>query len=155
MVRDCFTIVIASAFLASCASSGPTGTEVLNESIKSNIARLVIYRASSMGFAVQPDYMIDGKRAATSQAGGFVVCNLPPGHHEIAVDNLAISNNFFGSGSEKMSIDLRAGSTTYVSASPQMGLMTPGQITLMNVTENQGRSDTASLHKTDSSCSRT
>jgi hypothetical protein len=42
---------------------------------------------------------------------------------------------------------LRAGSTAYLSAEPQMGIVTPGQITLVQVTENQGRADVASLHQ--------
>jgi len=113
---------------------------------------LVIYRNAVMGFAVQPDYVVDGKSVAGSQPNGFVVCHLPPGRHEVAVANFPLSNNFFGSGSERMTVDLRAGTTTYFSASPQLGIMTPGQITLIQVAEAQGRADTANLHQINSSC---
>jgi hypothetical protein len=63
---------------------------------------------------------------------------------------MPLSTNLFGHGSEKMSVDPRAGSTVYPSAEPQMGIVTPGQITLIQVTENQGRADVANLHQTTS-----
>ena len=108
-----------------------------------------------MGLAVQPDYVIDGHVIAGSQPVGFVVCDLAPGRHEVAVGNLPLSTNLFGRGSEKVSVDLRAGSTAYLAAEPQVGIMTPGQITLIQVTENQGRADVANLHQTNSVCGRT
>jgi hypothetical protein len=52
---------------------------------------------------------------------------------------MPLSTNLFGHGSERISIDLRAGSTAYLSADPQLGIMTPGRITFVQVTENQGR----------------
>jgi hypothetical protein len=107
-----------------------------------------------MGFAVQPDYLVDGRVIAGSQPAGFVVCDLSPGHHDVAIANLPLSNNLFGHGSEKMSVDLRAGSTAYLSAEPQVGIMMPGQITLIQVTENQGRTDVANLHQTNSACGK-
>jgi hypothetical protein len=114
----------------------------------------VIYRASVVGFAVQPDYVVDGKSVGGSQPNGFVLSHLPPGRHEVAIANLPFTNNFFGSGSEKMTVNLRAGTTTYLAASPQLGIMLPGQVTLTQVSESQGRTDTASLHRIDSSCGR-
>lgn len=50
--------------------------------------------------------------------------------------------------------DLRAGSTTNLSAQPQMGLVTPGAITLSQVTEGRGSADVASLHQSGASCGR-
>jgi hypothetical protein len=152
-MRGYLAIFVAAAFLAGCAS-GPTGGEIITGSVKSSATRLVIYRASSMGFAVQPNYVVDGRVIAGSQPAGFVVCDLSPGRHEVAVANLPLSNNLFGSGSEKMSVDLHPGSTAYLSAAPQLGIMMPGQITLMQVTENQGRSDVADLHQTNSVCGK-
>jgi hypothetical protein len=66
----------------------------------------------------------------------------------------SLSTNRFGHGSEKVSLDLRAGSTAYLSAEPQMGIVTAGQITLIQVTENQGRTDVANLHQTSSVCGK-
>ena len=122
--------------------------------VRLSAARLVIYRSSALGFAIQPNYVVDGRVIAGSQPGGFVVCDLPPGPHEVAVANMALSTNLFGHGSEKASIDLRPGSTAYLSAEPQMGLMTPGQITLIQVTENQGRTDVARLHQINGVCGK-
>jgi hypothetical protein len=111
-----------------------------------------LYRSSPLGLAIQPDYVIDGKATAGSQPNGFVVCDLPPGHHEVAVANMPFSSNLFGSGSERMTVDLHSGSTTYLSAEPLLGIVTPGKITLKNVAAAQGRADTANLHQINSAC---
>lgn len=146
-------IVIVAALLSGCAS-GPTGVEALTDNVRPNASRLVIYRSSVMGFAVQPDYVVDGRVIAGSQPAGFVTCDLPPGRHEVSVANLPLSTNLFGHGSEKMSVDLHAGTTAYLSADPQMGIVTPGQITLVQVTENQGRADVAKLQQTKGACAK-
>ena len=146
-------IFVAAFLLAGCAS-GPMGSAALTDNVKANTARLVVYRSSALGFAVQPSYAVDGRVIGGSQAAGFVACDLPPGRHEVAVNNLPLSSNLFGQGSEKVSLDLRAGSTTYLSAQPQMGIVTPGAITLIQVTESQGRADVASLHQSNSSCGK-
>jgi hypothetical protein len=153
-MRSNVGIIIMAAFLSGCAT-GPTGRETLTDTVRSSEARLIIYRSSALGLAVQPNYVVDGRVIANSQPAAFVVCDMPPGPHEVAVANMPLSTNLFGRGSEKMNIDLRAGSTAYVAAEPQMGLVTPGQITFMQVTENQGRADVANLHQTKSVCGKT
>jgi hypothetical protein len=130
------------------------GGEALTDNVKASSARLVVYRSSALGFAVQPNYAVDGRVIGGSQAAGFLACDLAPGRHEVAVNNLPLSTNLFGQGSEKMSVELRAGSTTYLSAQPQMGIVTPGAITLIQVTESQGRADVASLHQSNGSCGK-
>ncbi|SRR5579883_186304 len=145
-MRGCLGIFVVAASLAGCAS-GPTGSETLTDNVRASAARLVIYRTSALGLAIQPNYMIDGRVVGSSQPSGFVACDLPPGPHEVAVNNMPLTTNLFGHGSEKLTVDLHPGSTAYLSADPQMGIVTPGQITLVQVTENQGRSDVASLHQ--------
>jgi hypothetical protein len=140
------------ALLTGCATSGPIGSDVLAGTIPTKSARLVIYRTSAVGLAIQPDYVVDGKNVASSQPNGFVLCHLPPGRHEVSVSNLPFSNNFFGDGAESMTVNLRAGTATYLSASPQMGVFTPGKITLKEVSESQGRADTAGFHQLNSAC---
>ncbi len=142
--------VVAAAAVTGCASSGPTGNEVLTGSINPASARVVIYRTSALGFAVQPDYMINGQRIAGSQPSGFIVCDLKPGTHEVAVNNTSFNVNLFG-GADKATLDLKPGTTTYFHAQPQPGL-TIGIITLSQVAEQQGRADTASLHKIEGAC---
>jgi hypothetical protein len=140
----------AALSLGGCASSGPTGDQVLNGGIKPEVARLVIYRPSVIGFAVQPDYLVNGHKVGTSQSKGFLLCELRPGPRQISVGNPELNVNF-GSGTDKVDVDLRAGVTTYLQAQPQLGL-TMGVITLQPVAESQGRSESAELHKTDSTC---
>jgi hypothetical protein len=123
----------------------------LTGSIAPSTSRLVIYRTSALGLAVQPDYIVDGQSVGNSQPNGFVVCELPAGRHEVAVGNMPINIQLFGGGSPKVEVTLRPGATTYLYAQPQLGL-TIGLVTLSEVTENQGRSDTAGLHKVESRC---
>jgi hypothetical protein len=98
-MRGCLGIFVVAAFLSGCAS-GPMGGEALTDNVKPTASRVVIYRASAMGLAVQPNYVVDGRVIAGSQPAGFVVCDLPPGHHEVAVNNMPLSSNLFGHGSE-------------------------------------------------------
>ncbi|HEY2526828.1 MAG TPA: hypothetical protein VGJ20_02595 [Xanthobacteraceae bacterium] len=126
------------------------GNEVLAGDQASTKSRVVIYRTSPAGLAVQPPYYIDGKSIALSTPLGFVVCHVGPGTHQVAVGNFPINVNF-GGGTDKASVTLRPGQTTYLKAEPQLGL-TVGVITLSEVTESQGKADTASLHKLDGSC---
>ena len=137
--------------LAGCATSGPLGQDVLATGVAPKQSRLVIYRTSALGFAIQPDYVIDGKAVAPSTPEGFVVCNLAPGKHNVSVGNFELNVNF-GGGTDKAGLNLRPGQTAYLKAEPQPGL-TMGVVTLSEVTENQGRADTASLHKLDGACS--
>jgi hypothetical protein len=144
-------IVVAGLLLSGCAMSGPTGSEIVTGSLPSGAARLVIYRTSPFGLAIQPDYMVDGQRVAASQPNGFVLCELPAGRHEVAVANMIISQNLFGVGSDKVTVDMRPGTTTYFHAQVQYGL-TAGALSLMQVADNQGRADIANLHKIDGTC---
>ena len=113
MRGGCLGIFVVAALLSGCAS-GPTGNVALTDNVKPGGSRLIIYRSSSLGFAVMPNYALDGRVIGGSQAAGFLSCDLPPGRHEVAVNNLPLSTNLFGQGSEKVSLDLRAGSTTYL-----------------------------------------
>ena len=149
-MRKCVAAAAAAVCLAGCASSGPVGSEVLTGSIRSDAARLVIYRSSALGFAVQPDYLVDGQKVGISTPNGFVVCELKPGNHEVAVGNASFNVNLFG-GSDRASLEMKPGTTTYLHAQPQPGL-TIGIITLSQVTEAQGKTDTQNLHKIESSC---
>jgi hypothetical protein len=143
-------LAAAGLLLSGCATGGPTGNEVLAGNLSPKKSRLVIYRTSPLGLAVQPQYSIDGKAVGSSTPEGFVVCHFNPGAHQVAVSNFELNVNL-GGGADKVSVTLRPGQTTYLKAEPQLGL-TIGVITLSEVTENQGKADTASLHKLESSC---
>lgn len=149
-MRAVSCVVGACLLLAGCATGGPLGKDVLAASIAPKKSRLVIYRTSILGFAVQPDYIIDGKAVAPSQPEGFVVCHLDPGPHQVAVGNFELNVNF-GGGSDRAGVTLKPGQTAYLKAEPQPGL-TIGVITLTEVTESQGQADTAALHKLNGAC---
>jgi hypothetical protein len=149
-MRNGLFMAAIGLILTGCASGGPLGKDVLVAPLAPQQSRLVIYRTSALGFAVQPDYMIDGKAVAASQPEGFVVCQLSPGKHDVSVGNFELNVNL-GGGNDKASLVLRPGQTAYLKAEPQMGL-TLGVITLSEVTENQGQADAASLHKIEASC---
>jgi hypothetical protein len=151
MMRAGLCVVAAGLLLSGCVTgSGPTGSEILAASMAPKKSRLVIYRTSPLGFAVQPPYSIDGKEVGSATPSGFVVCHLDPGPHQVAVGNFQLTVSLTG-GSDKVGVTMRPGQTTYLKADPQMGL-TVGVITLSEVTENQGRADTATLNKLDSAC---
>jgi len=141
----------AGLLLSGCVTSGgPTGSEILAGSVAPRKSRLVLYRTSPLGLAVQPQYSIDGRDVGASTPGGFVVCNLDPGTHRVAVGNFQLTVSLTG-GTDKISVTLRPGQTGYIKAEPQLGL-TVGVITLSEVTEGQGKADTASLNKLESPC---
>jgi hypothetical protein len=148
----------ALAFLAGCTSSYPSlpviptipmVPQLTTGSIGSVTSRLVIYRTAAPGRA---DYIVNGRSVGDSQPNGFVVCELPAGRHEVAVGTMPQNAQLFSSGSQTIEVDLQPGSTTYLYAQPQRGL-TMGLVTLSEVTESQGRAETAKLRKLESRCS--
>ena len=110
-----------------------------------------MYRISPIGLAIQPDYTIDGKAVAASQPSGFIVCDVSPGEHTVAVANIAGDQSIFNAGSEKAEVSVAPGQTAYFLAQPQMGLVV-GYLTVAQVSETQGRKDTASLSKIEGRC---
>jgi hypothetical protein len=137
IMRVGLRVAAAGLLVSGCVTNGgPTGSENLATSLAPKKSRLVIYRTSPFGFAVQPPYSIDGKAVGSSTPGGFVVCHLDPGTHQIAVGNFELTVSLTG-GTDKASVALRPGQTTWLRAEPQMGL-TIGVITLSEVQEAQG-----------------
>src|SRR5687767_16028516 len=97
--------------LAGCASSGPLGKDVLSAGIAPKKSRLVLYRTSALGFAVQPDYVIDVKPVAPSQPQGIVVCHLGRGKDPVSVGNFELNVNF-GGGSDKAGVAVPQGASS-------------------------------------------
>jgi hypothetical protein len=140
----------AALVCAGCASGGPPGSQVLTSSLAPNKSRIVIYRTSPLGFALQPAYQIDGKSVGNSQPSGFVACTVSPGKHEVRIANAA-RGQAFGGGTDIMTVTAATGRTTYLLATPQMGLVL-GEVHLTEVTESQGKTDTASLSQITGGC---
>lgn len=149
-MRGGVTVVVAAMMLAGCATSGPTGSEMLSLRAKPGTARLVIYRTSAFGLLIQPDYLVDGRRAGSAQPGGFVMCDLAPGRHAVSVANIPIALPLT-SDPDSVTVTLQAGTTTYLRGDPQPGIVT-GAITLTQVADSQGRNDTASLSRIETDC---
>jgi hypothetical protein len=149
-MRGRLIVLAATMVLAGCATSGQTGSEFLSLRPKAGTARLVIYRTSPLGLLIQPDYFVDGRKAGSSQPGGFVVCDLAPGRHAVSVGNvpfaLPLSND-----PDAVTVTLGVGTTTFLRGEPRMGVVL-GSIGLLQVAESQGRSDTASLYRIESDC---
>lgn len=149
-MRGGVAALAAAIVLGGCATSGPTGSEVLNLRGKPGTARLAIYRTSPLGLLIQPDYLVDGQKAGTAQPGGFVMCDLSPGRHSVSVANIPIALPLTNEP-DSMKVTLRSGTTTYLRAEPRAGIVA-GVMTLTHVAESQGRADTASLSRIDSDC---
>ncbi len=145
-----WNLLIVGFLVSGCASGGPKGSEILTGSIAPNTSRLVLYRVSPLGMAIQPNYMLNGKAVAPTQPSGFVVCDIAPGTYTVSIDNLSADMSLTG-GTDKTSVKLTPGQTTYLKAEPQFGLIV-GVITLSHVTPPQGQQDTASLSKIEGSC---
>jgi len=143
------TVLVAATMLAACAS-GPTGSEILNVGLKPGSARLVIYRTNPVGLLIQPDFVVDGRKAGTAQPGAFVMCDLSPGKHSVSVSNIPIALPL-SNAPDAITVTLRAGTTTYLRADPQMGIVA-GTITLTHVADGQGRADVASLTRIETDC---
>jgi hypothetical protein len=143
-------LATAAVCLVGCATSGPTGSEILSLRAKPGSARLVIYRTSPVGLLIQPDYIVDGHKAGSAQPGGFVVCDLAPGRHAVSAANIPIALPL-SNDPDSLTVTLRGGTTTYLRGEPRMGIVA-GSIALLQVSETQGRSDTASLYRIEGSC---
>jgi hypothetical protein len=148
-MRSRVTVVATAMMVAACAT-GPTGSEVLNAGVKPGTARLVMYRSNPVGLLIQPDYVVDGRKAGTAQPSAFVMCDLAPGKHSISVSNIPIALPL-SNAPDAITVSLRAGTTTYVRADPQMGIVA-GTITLTHVADGQGRADVTSLSRIDTDC---
>jgi hypothetical protein len=75
-------------------------------------ARLVFYRTSVLGAAVQPPVRVNGEKVGTATAQGFFVKDLPPGNYEISTATEV---------KRTLSVALEAGQTRYVRLEISMG----------------------------------
>jgi len=76
-------------------------------------ARLIVYRSSYMGFAIQPKVFVDGQETGRCKPGTTIAANLTPGEHTIASTTEV---------KRTLSVNLIAGKTTYVSCRTKMGI---------------------------------
>ena len=80
-------------------------------------SKLVIYRTSYAGFAVQPKVFVDGREAATCTPGRATTVNIAPGTHRLTARTLS---------EKELSVNVPAGGTSYVRCSLTVGLLVGG-----------------------------
>lgn len=79
--------------------------------------RLVIYRTSYMGLAVQPKVFVDGQQAGTCAPGQATTVNVSPGTHRVSATTLA---------EKAVEVSVPKGSTAYVRCSISAGIVVGG-----------------------------
>lgn len=138
-VLACFVLL----FLAACASSGPTFTQMQPKlpPIAADNGRIFFYRQSPFlgaGSAVQPLIRIDGVEVGRSIPNGFFYVDHAPGSLKIATSTEV---------TEETTLALEAGQTKYVKTEISMGLLV-GRITPSIIDPSQALKDIADLHYT-------
>lgn len=79
--------------------------------------KIVIYRTSYAGFAVQPKVFVDGKQAATCTPGRATTVKVAPGTHRLTARTLS---------EKELTVSVAEGRTTYVRCSLTIGLVVGG-----------------------------
>ena len=109
--------IVAAAFLAGCAATGPKFSEVAKSiaPVPQDAGRIYFFRANSMmGAAVQPDIRLDGQVVGESKPGGFFYVDRPAGEHVASTQTEA---------EKTLTFTLAAGETKYLRTSPTFGLL--------------------------------
>ena len=77
---------IIGLIMISCASSGPTYTEMVGQvpPLSGDNGRVYIYRTSVLGAAIQPAVELNGQSVGKAVPLGFFYVDCPPGNHRIA-----------------------------------------------------------------------
>ncbi|WP_306114762.1 MULTISPECIES: DUF2846 domain-containing protein [unclassified Roseovarius] len=79
--------------------------------------KIVIYRTSYAGFAVQPKVFVDGKEAATCTPGRATTVKVAPGTHRLTARTLS---------EKELTVSVAEGGTSYVRCSLTIGLVVGG-----------------------------
>ena len=129
------TVAISlSLLLAGCA----TGTK-LSESPVSSIpdgkGRIVIYRTSILGGAIQPAVNIDGVDTGKCKPGGAFIVDHAPGQVALSVETERTRTSY---------INVEEGKTSYVRCDPALGVVI-WQVKLTDVPAEVGQSESAKL----------
>lgn len=68
-------------------------------------SRLIVYRSSYLGLAIQPKIYVDGRQTGTCTPGTAIAIDLPPGEHALSATTET---------KKVSSVNLSPGTTTYV-----------------------------------------
>lgn len=133
-----FSIPLAAVsltlLLAGCAS-GPKLSEAPQLAIPDGMARIVVYRTSILGGAIQPTVNVNGTPTAKCQPGGVFTVDVNPGEAALAVQTEKNRVSY---------VSVSRGDTAYVRCDPEIGLIV-WQVKLTNVPQAQGQAETQKL----------
>lgn len=108
-------ILLLAAALAGCAASGPKYSEVKNSipALHPEQGRIFFYRSSSVGFAVQPNILLNGTVVGEMVPQGFFYVDRSPGKYVATARTEAEAS---------VEIPLAANETRYVRGSISLGI---------------------------------
>lgn len=133
--------IAAFAFLAGCATTGPTFQQATaaQPTLKAGEGRVYFFRSSSvMGAAVQPNVKLNGEVVGDSRPGGFFYVDRPAGRYVASISTET---------EKTLSFTLEAGETKYVRGSVSMGLMV-GRVILELEQPDKAKADLQTLRQT-------
>lgn len=107
--------LLATLTLIGCAATGPRYAEVVRNmpTLAAGKGRLVVYRPSSFGGAVQPDVKLNGEVIGKSEPRGFFFVDRPAGRHVVSARTEVEAT---------LDVDLRDGAVAYVESSITLGV---------------------------------
>ncbi len=136
VIKSTAVILVGAAFLSACVKSSETAevpqpvevetaaVEQVLEATSAHVVpstdgetRLVLYRTSFAGLAVQPRLLVDGQDAAKCAPGRATTLKVTPGTHTVAGQTLK---------EKSLTVSIAEGETAYVKCSISIGLLVGG-----------------------------
>ena len=130
-------IVLLAALLVSACASGPTVSESpeARKAAAPGKTRIIIYRSSVIGAAVQPAIKVDGRKTGSCEPNGVFFVDVRPGKHEVSASTEV---------TKTITVDTRRSRTVYVECSIGIGVLV-GRPHLAKVPSNTGKRKIAKL----------
>jgi hypothetical protein len=118
-MKKLIAVALVAASLVGCASV-PMGDAKQDAALKTftvapDKAGVYIYRNETMGAAIKMDVAVDGTQIGQTAANTYLYKEVPPGRHTIT-----------SQGNEKLDIEARPGTLTFVWQEVKMGMMAAG-----------------------------
>jgi uncharacterized protein DUF2846 len=131
-------VIVASALLAGCATSGPKFSEMTAtvSPVNPDMGRIYFYRTTTLGAAVQPSVRLNGEAVGKAVPNGFFYIDSPPGNYQVATETEV---------ERKLTFTLEAGQVRYVRLNISMGFFV-GHVYGELVDEAKGLKEIADLH---------
>jgi uncharacterized protein (DUF2141 family) len=136
--RVSVVLAVTSALALGACASGPTYSEMQTSipSLAADKGRILIYRTTVAGFAIQPDVRVNGEVVGSAAPQGFFYVDRPAGSYTIAATTEV---------ERSLSLTLAAGQTRYVRLAISIGLLA-GHVSPELVDDAEGAKDISTLH---------